>query len=349
MSEFIIVFICVFFNGLLSASEMAFVTVRKSQLREAAKRGSRSAEYVLKMRDNPERTLSIVQIGITLLGAIAAAVGGVGAEETLSPLLEQSFGLSENAAEVGAIAIVVIPITYLSVVLGELIPKSLALRNALTISLLAAYLFRFLDRLLSPVISIFEWSTRRALTLFSRSKIQRPISEAEADTNIELDALQPEQREYVLNLVALSKKNIALIYTPWKDVISIQTEQNMSEVEAIIISSGHTRLPVFQSSQAIGILNSREFMALKSTGKENWQALIRAGISLQARTPLLTALRRLQSSRYHMAIVLADHAQLGIVTMEDIFEEVIGEIYDEDDEGTLKKILSLSPKRKSLF
>ncbi len=343
MTEFVIVGVCILINGLLAASEMAFVTVRKSQLREAAKGGVRRADYLLKMRDNPERTLSIVQIGITLVGAIAAAVGGAGAEEFLSPILEQRFNIGETAAEALSIAAVVIPITYLSVVFGELIPKTIALRNAYHVAIFTSYPLSFLDRLLSPIVSALEWSTRKFLSPFYKRKETKT---PEVETNIELDSLAPLQRQYVLNVVELGKKTLNSIYTPWKNVTSVKISQSLEEVEHVFLTSGHTRLPVFRNQDAIGIINSRELMAFKQTEKTNWTEIIRPAVNLQSRTPLLQALRVIQEKKGHMIFILSEYNQIGMVTLEDILEEVVGEIYDEDDDGTIKRILSMAPKRK---
>ena len=130
MSEIIAMFVCIGLNGVLALTEMAFVSVGKNRLRELAREGNRDAQRLVTLRDNPERTLSILQIGITLLGAVAAATGGVSIEEALSPYLESTLGLGESGAEVLGIILIVLPLTYLSVVAGELVPKTLALRNA---------------------------------------------------------------------------------------------------------------------------------------------------------------------------------------------------------------------------
>jgi putative hemolysin len=134
MIELAVIAACLLLNGILAGVEMAFVTIGRPRLRELARSGNRDAQSILKLRENPERTLSILQIGITLVGAIAAAVGGAGAEELLDPILMQRFAVTEETAEIIGIILVVLPITYLSVVVGELVPKALALRNPQKIS-----------------------------------------------------------------------------------------------------------------------------------------------------------------------------------------------------------------------
>ena len=129
MIELIIIIVCILLNGFLSLSEMAFVSVGKSKIRQLAKTGNTDAQRLLLLRESPERTLSVIQVGITLLGAIAAATAGVAIEEVLNPIVEAHFTISPRTLEVIGVFTVVIPLTYFSVVVGELVPKSIALRN----------------------------------------------------------------------------------------------------------------------------------------------------------------------------------------------------------------------------
>lgn len=187
MMEIILITVCLLLNAVLSGTEMAFVTVPRPRLRELATSGDPAAQKILALRDNPERTLSIIQVGITLVGALAAAVGGAGAEEALQPFFQERWGVSEPLSEFLSILTVVVPLTYLSVVVGELVPKALALRNPQTIVLQAArWLVRF-DRMFAPIISALEWSTKKFLqTFFGWAKHEQAPADAPA---VELDLL----------------------------------------------------------------------------------------------------------------------------------------------------------------
>ena len=135
MFEFIVIAVCLLINAILSCVEMAFVTVSRPHLKQLAGKGNTAAKRILKLKETPERTLSVLQIGITLVGAISAAIGGAGAEESFSPYLQNRFGLTEDVAEGLAIVSIVLPLTYLSVVVGELVPKSLALKFPMKLAL----------------------------------------------------------------------------------------------------------------------------------------------------------------------------------------------------------------------
>lgn len=350
MEELIVICLCVLLNALLASAEMAFVSVSKPSLRQLAKTGDKNAGSILILRENPERTLSVVQIGITLVGALGAAVGGAGAEEWLSPIFETKLGISENFAEALSVALVVIPLTYVMVVAGELVPKSIALRDPMLVILRAAKWFALLDRLFGPVVTIFERSTKLLLKLFFRRDRKQDAVHSVPSSEIaeHLDELSPQHRTYILNLVNIENKKIRDIMLPWKQVVHVNVVLTASEVEAIVISSGHTRLPVVQDGKAIGVLNTKEFVALMKTGETDWTKIVRSSLQITESESLLLALRFMQERHSHLAVVTSGMSLVGIVTLEDIIEEVIGDVYDEDDDGALRQILSSSPKIRSM-
>jgi putative hemolysin len=350
MIEIAIVVLCLLANALIAGAEMAFVAVSRPGLRELVRQGHKKAEILLKLRERPERTLAVMQIGITLVAALAGAVGGAGAEEQLSPLFER-LGVNESTADTLAIAVVVVPLTYFTVVIGELIPKTLALRRSLAVGLAAAPWLPFFDCVLGPLVTIFEWSTKSVLGLLRLTRDSQGAARGEETppATVELRMLSSQHRQYVMNLVDLERKRVKDIYLPWKHVIKADARLSAGEVQTILLASGHTRVPVLDGESLVGILNAKEFFALHATGSEQWLSLVRPAVELQDYLPLLAGLKILQDRRVHMGIVLTQQARVGIVTLEDILEEVIGEIYDEDDDGALKAILTASPKTRGYW
>lgn len=346
MFEVIIISGCLLVNAILAGTEMAFVTVGKPRLRELARSGNEEAVRILSLRENPERTLSVIQVGITLVGAIGAAVGGAGAEEFLDPLLRTRLGLSEATAEFIAISAVVVPITFLNVVIGELVPKTLALRDPIKIVLKTARWLVLFDRILAPVVSVLEWSTKSLLRMFFRKA--KTDSAGTGDITVELDQLSQQARQYVLNIVGIEKKKVKDVFLPWEQVAAVDAKLSSQEVENIVLTSGHTRLPVLEADQMIGILNTKEFITLKKAGETQWRDIVRPLVQVQESDSLLNAFRKMQENRSHLSIVYRGPVRIGIVTMEDILEEVIGEIYDEDDDGALRQILSASATLKNV-
>lgn len=208
------------------------------------------------------------------------------------------------------------------------------------------------DTLFGPLVTLFEWSTKRFLSVLSflpgRNQVEAK-AEASLQGTIELDMLSSQHRQYVMNLVDLERKRVKDIFLPWQQVVTLHEEQTAPEVETTILAAGHTRLPVMNEDTVIGILNEKEFFALMASGAEQWQSLMRPAVELQDQTPLLVGLRLLQDRRMPMGIVYSSKTRLGIVTLEDILEEIVGEIYDEDDDGALKRILTSSPKTRGYW
>lgn len=329
MLEILIVALCLFFNAILSCIEMAFVTVSKPHLKQLAQKGSVAATRVIKLKENPERTLSILQIGITLVGAISAAVGGAGAEESLSPVFQQRFGLTEEISEALAIATIVIPLTYLSVVIGELVPKSLALKFPMKLALSGGLLLQTLDKIFAPFVFVLDESTRLLLKLIVHKLPNESLQEM--NTTVDLEPLSDSSKQYVLNLLSVDKKTVRDIMLPWDQVCSIEVDLHYTEVLKIIKESRHTRIPVTHNGNIVGILHSKEFVSETEISRLNWAELIRATIFLKPNEPIIAALKILQQAKSHLGVIYDGQHILGMVTMEDIFEEVVGDIHDEDD------------------
>jgi putative hemolysin len=335
--ELIYILICLFINALLASFEMAFVSVPKTQLRQLAKAGHKTATVILKLRENPERTLSVIQVGITLVGMISAAIGGAGAEESFSPYFERQFGWSESLAEAAAIIAVVVPLTLVNVVLGELVPKTIALRDPARISMLGARWINWADKAFSPVVSALEYATKGIMALVPK---KRGGEQAEYIAQVEIGHLSQQTQQYVLNLVGVENRRVKDVMVPWQDVNFIQLSDSVDSVLAAVMRSGHTRLPVCRDEKVVGVLHTKEFIAMVGTGSQTWQEIIRPIIEIQENEPALRALRTMQDKRSHLSLVVSSQGQfLGIATLEDIIEEVIGEVFDEDDDGRIRKIL----------
>jgi putative hemolysin len=337
MVELIIICICLAFNALLSLVEMAFVSVSKSELRGLSK-SNPNALKLLKLRNHPERTLSVLQIGITIVGALSAAIGGIGAEEKLSPYFE-SLGWSEHLAEGVSVILVVIPITYLNVVLGELVPKSFALRHPMKIALNAVNGLIVAEAILSPFVKLLEISTQFFMRLFARP-FKPKTTETEGEDTVNIANLSNAHQQYVINLVHIETKKIRDILVPWDEVNTVDLKFNLNEVLSLVIKSGHTRLPVYSEAEIVGILHSKEFITFISSGDENWKKIIRPIIRIKPTEGILKTLRVMQEKKTHMSLVENNSEIIGIVTLEDIIEEIVGDIYDEDDDGMLRKVLS---------
>lgn len=338
MEELVIVMVCLALNGLFSCFEMAFVTVTKPQLRQLAKEVTSPATKLLRLRENPERTLSIIQIGITLVGMVSAAVGGAGAEEFLAPFFERRFTMSENAAEGLAIAVVVLPLTILSVILGELVPKTIALRNPLRVSLLGARWIVLADRIFSPLVTFLETATKLILRLLpTRLGPDTPVD----SSSLDVGSLSVPTQQYVANLAITETRRVREVMVSWPSVSKISLSDERGAVATAVIVSGHTRLLVVENHEVRGLLHTKEFIAMLATENADWHSIVRPVLFVKESEMALAALRLMQSKRTNLCVVLDDNAEpIGIVTLADIIEEVVGDIFDEDDDGRMRKMLA---------
>jgi putative hemolysin len=337
MLEILVVVLCLILNSFFAAFEMAFVTVNKEDLLGDEEKNQKAKE-ILKLKKNPERTLSVIQIGITLIGAVSAAVGGNGAVESFSPYLEKTFDVSETAAEAISVTAVILPLTYLSVVFGELIPKTIALNNPKPILFYGIRFLNILDTLFSPLITFLEVSTAFVLKKLGLSNDQEEETEA---GSLNINYLPMFHQKFVFNLVDLHGKKAREIMRPWSEVLKFNFADEDSKVEMVLRASSHTRFPVVDGDVMVGILHAKDFNSEKRKPGEPWQNLIRPVQTFSPTDKVLAIFKRLQVKRQHLAVIVEKETFLGIITIEDIIEEVVGDIYDEvEDSKTLKMFLT---------
>lgn len=341
MLEWIIVLVCVLLNAILSASEIAFVSINKKVLRQLSKTFPGKTQRLLRLREHPERTLSVIQLGITLVGLVAGAVGGAGVEESLSPWLRERFGLGPTGAELISITLLVAPLTALIVIFGELVPKALALQRPFEIAAFASRGLALLDRVFYPIVSFFEWATKSVVRLLGGLMGRRGVRLRDSAQVAHEAQIERHHEQYILNLVNLEAKSLQDIVTPWDEVISVDRSDPLEQVLEAAVESGHTRLPVRLGRRVIGLINTKELMAFASQGGVDWALLLRPVLRAQAQDSLIRLLKMMQERRTHLSVLEdAEGLPLGIVTIEDILEEVVGDIYDEDDDGAVARILA---------
>lgn len=337
MLEFIVVLICLIFNSFFAAFEMAFVTVTKEDFASAPDNFKDYIQKILTLKKNPERTLSVIQIGITLVGAISAAVGGNGAVESFSPYLEKNWGFTPTMAEAVSVIAVIIPLTYLNVIFGELVPKTIALNNPRPILLYGINFLSFLDKIFSPVISFLEFSTSFILKVL---RIQNNGDEVDNQSSITISYLPLFHQKFVVNLVELHNKKAIDSMVKWDSVVKLNFSEEEQEVKNLIKLSAHTRFPVVDGDVVVGILHAKEFYSDKRKERQPWQSIIRSVQTFKSNEKLLNIFVKLQEKKQHLAIISDIEGNfLGIITLEDIIEEIVGDIFDEVEESQALKLL----------
>jgi putative hemolysin len=343
MLDFLIVCLCLVINAFFSAYEMAFVTISKEEVSELEDSG-KSAFLRLKLfKKKPERTLSVIQIGITLVGAIAAAVGGTGAVESLEPYIVNEYGLSRSFAEAIAVVVVILPLTYFSVVFGELLPKTIALKHPQRILLLGTNILGFIDRGLSPIVTFLEISTNFLLKII---RMGPAASEEESmGQTIDIGNLPGYHQKFVQNLVSLKGKTASKSMIPWNKVAYLNFADTEEEVRDKISQTHHSRFPVVDGDTLVGILYLKELSDQSKSMHQPWQGQLRPAVKVFDSGKALEAFLRMQEKKTHLAVVMNNEDKfVGIITIEDVLEEVVGDIHDFTDESRTSRMLSNRPK-----
>lgn len=324
-------------NGLFAGAEIAMLSVRRGQLLEQADAGSGAARVALELRSNPERFLATVQIGITVIGATAAAFGGASLARRLGAAFVRMGMTAERAGDLG-LALVIILVSYLSLVLGELVPKSIGIRYAQTFTLLAARPLRLLASIARPMVWFLTASSNVVLRLFgdhtnfaesrlSPDELEQLIDEAVIAKT--LDARAGEIASRAFGLVTLT---VAAVKVPRSDLLVIRRERMLADLAECLQRSPHDRYPVIDGDdidKATAYIVSREAVVALKTGDVADVKMHPLAFVPETRRAV-EVLSEMQRSGNRMAMVVDEAGVVsGLVTLEDLLEEVVGPIRGE--------------------
>ena len=244
MAFVLVVLGCIAVNAALAALEAAFISASRADIDVQTRAGDARARRFLRLRETPERTLSAIQVGITLVSIMSGAAGGVGAQELLSPVLEARFDLTPGVARAVGIVVVAVPVLLATVVVGELVPKTLALRHPAHVALAGARWLHLLERAFLPLVELLAWMTRVVLAVIPRGVMAAtPQTVPEADDD--------GQRQYALDLQSLAHRRVRDAMVPWSQAIVADVAQSSQSAAGLALSSRHTRLPVVEEGRVI--------------------------------------------------------------------------------------------------
>jgi putative hemolysin len=332
-----IILILTLFNGVLAGAEIAVISVRRTRLNELLP--SRRAKAVLALRKKPERFMATVQIGITVVGAAAAAFGGT----TLSAPIEKALramGVGDAAGGI-AFAAVVAFISALSLVFGELVPKSLALRYSDSYSFMVGRPLLALSQLMRPLVWFLTATSNLVLRMFgdrttftearlSRDELQQLVEEAGTTGSID-----PRASEIASRALGFGEVSVAEVMVPRNQIVALRRGAPPEEVQRVILEQGHSRMPVYDGSldHIVGYVVARDVLALAwEKGLVVLEDILRPPYSVGSTTRALDLLREMQKRRVQMAVVTDEHGLAGLITIEDLIEELVGDIFSEDDQ-----------------
>jgi putative hemolysin len=339
--ELTIAILLILLNGLFALSELAIVSARKARLKAMADTGRAGAATALKLAEEPGRFLSTVQIGITLIGILAGAFSGAALGAMLTQILLGQ-GMPERAAEPLGYGLVIGSITYLSVVVGELVPKHLALKNAEGIACAVASLMALISRIAAPVVWLLDASTKLIFRLLGQStESENAVTEeeiktimAEAET---AGVIETDERKMIAGVMRLGDRAVRGVMTPRTDVDWIDLDDYEFDIRELLINTAHSRLPVAEGhpDNMLGVVQARELLAASLRDQPlDIRAHIRRAPIIPDTLDALDALEVLRQAEVPMALVHDEYGHFdGIVTPADILDAIAGAFRSDEGEA----------------
>ena len=335
--EIAIIVVLIIANGIFAMSEIAVVSSRKARLQQAADSGSPGARSALALSDNPGRFLSTVQVGISLIGVLSGAFGGATLASRLAPVIEPIPVIGGSAQPI-AFAIVVVLITYATLILGELVPKRFGLANPERVAARIAPPMTTLARLTAPAITLLERSTQLVLRLFPGADTEEPpVTESEIavllDQGTEAGVFVEAERDLIGRIFELGDQRAINLMTPRSEVTWLDLEDPFETNRELIISSHRSIFPVAMASldDLRGVIRAKDILAdLQRGTNRDLESYIRPVEFVPEGLPALRLLETFKRASDPMAIVVDEYGGTqGIVTLHDVLEEIVGDIGEE--------------------
>jgi len=350
--ELIVIAVLILLNGFFACSEFAIISIRKSKVAQLVAEGDERAKMVEEQQKDPPRLLAIVQIGMTLTGATASAVGGIIAVEHLKPALQKlPYEVVRNAAEPISVTIVVVILSYLILIFGELVPKTIGLQYADTMALRLAKPVYLLERIGGIVVSFLTLSCKAVLLLIgvkgkerafiTREEVQHIVAEGR-----ETGAFSATEHEYIKNIFDFTHTSVREVMVPRMRMAAIDLELSRREMLDFILENQYSRYPVFHGSveNIAGFIHGKDFLGRIVIEPDfDITAIVRPPFYVPEGKKVNDLLKEMQKKRIHMALVVDEYGGLsGLVTTEDLLEELVGEIEDEHDIGEPRRVQRLA-------
>jgi putative hemolysin len=351
--EVIIILLLILANGFFASSEFALISARKSLIKQLSEKGHKKAQLVNKLQDKPDMFLATTQVGITLVGTLASVVGGAKIVDLLNPLIQKIPSRAiQNSSESIAIGVVVVVITYLLLVLGELVPKYLALAYPEKVAFRTVGSVHFLSRLAFLVVKLLSHTSRFLVSLFVKEVPHDSgfISDEELKFIVhegkKKGVFDQTEEELIRSALEFTDTTVRNAMTPRTEIVALDINAGQEQVIRAMTEEGYSRIPVYKDNldNIVGIIYAKDMInLLQNRELIILEDILRKPYFVPDSMKISELLREFQKKRVHMALVLDEFGgTAGLITMEDIIEEIVGEIRDEYDRDEEEDIYLLS-------
>jgi putative hemolysin len=341
IGEILFLIVLTFFEAIFVAAEIALVSIRRSRVEQMVEEGRPGARRVQRLLQDPGRFLAVSQLGLTVIGFLASAYAAVSLSQTLAGVLT-SLGMDAGTADVVALVIVTVILALFTIVFAELVPKTLALAHPERFALTLSGPLDVLGRILSPVVALLTGITRAVTRMIgvdisAEAQITAEELRLIVERGGEQGILEAEEEQMINAVIELGDRRIHEVMVPRIAIVALPASSSFDEAVDRIIDEGHSRLPVYETSvdEVVGILYAKDllpFLKSSSDAPSNLRAMLRTPVFVPESMTIDDLLHEFQRRKVHIAIVLDEYGgTAGLVTIEDLLEEIVGEIQDEYD------------------
>ncbi len=349
--EIIVILLLILANGFFALSEIALVAARKSKVRQLAKKGNKKAQIAQKLQEDPNRFLATVQIGITLVGTLAGVIGGARIVSVLTPAIAKiPIPWVQKSSEEIAIGIVVISISYLSLVIGELLPKYIAILHSVKVAMRVAGPVNLLSKIISILVTPASITTKFLFKLIGGKEepLEKIYSAGEEEIKLlvqearEKGTIEKHEEEYIHSIFRFTDKSVKEVMTPLSEMVTLDINSDQEKLIRTVTEEGFSRIPIYQGNinNLVGIIHTKDIInILQDRDLIILNDIIRKPYFIPENKKISELLKEFQRNRVHIAVVQDQFGKTaGLITLEDILEEIVGEIQDEHDIEIAKEV-----------